>query len=295
MRPATPEGPAVQSLAAPLKPLAGDQWLVDLPVEAHRPAVVGLPLGTTSPRPVLVVTHGALGLTRPYCEMWRGIVGDRAFVLCPRGARMSPYLPDDVSGHFYPSHLYLADEVTAALAALHARYGERVDLRAPVYAGFSQGANMGALVLPDHPARFARAALVEGGVGEYLEWNVAVAARWHEAGATRVLFACGRHDCAEAARQSRHALRLGGLESALVYVGGAGHHWDGPMQRALEDSFAWLVEGDARFAAPTMHASDDPDPLTAAMGPRLGSLMASRSLEADGAPAPTAIEATPER
>ena len=55
-------------------------------------------------------------------------------------------------------------------------------------------------MLPDHPAGFARAALIEGGFGQYQEWNVAVSERLRAHGGTRVLFVCGRLECAKPAR-----------------------------------------------------------------------------------------------
>ncbi|MCC6521294.1 MAG: hypothetical protein IT373_01410 [Polyangiaceae bacterium] len=241
--------PAAPSEAPVLPPLEGSEAFVDLPVPGHRAALVGLPLGASGPRPVLVATHGALGHARPHCELWQAVVGARAFVLCPRGARMAPALPDDAYGHFYPGHPKLADEVTHALAALAARYGAHVDLAAPVYVGFSQGANMGALVLPSHPAHFARALLIEGGVGEHQEWNVAVAERLRAQGGVRVVLACGRYKCAQAALRTEPLLRRGGLDTELVYVGTGGHRIDGDMAPALAAAFARLVADDPRFVA----------------------------------------------
>ncbi|MBI4950853.1 MAG: hypothetical protein HY908_02385, partial [Myxococcales bacterium] len=241
---------AVPASEAPVLPaLEAPEPLVDLPVPGHRAALVALPLGATGSRPVLVATHGALGHARPHCELWQAVVGARAFVLCPRGARMAPALPDDAYGHFYPGHPKLADEVTHALAALAARYGAHVDLAAPVYVGFSQGANMGALVLPSHPAHFARALLIEGGVGEHQEWNVAVAEQLRLRGGVRVVLACGRYKCAQAALRTEPLLRRGGLDTELVYVGTGGHRIDGDMAPALAAAFGRLVADDPRFVA----------------------------------------------
>ncbi len=41
---------------------------------------------------------------------------------------------------------------------------------------------MGALLLPGHPARFARAALIEGGYGSFDEWMPGAARRFHGGG-----------------------------------------------------------------------------------------------------------------
>ncbi len=54
-----------------------------------------------------------------------------------------------------------------------------------LYAGFSQGATMGALMLVDHAQEVKRLVLVEGG---FADWNVARARAFRERGGERVLF-----------------------------------------------------------------------------------------------------------
>ena len=242
-----PEPATPPSRPARLPPLAESNSLLDLPVAGYLPALVSVPLGATAPRPVLVATHGAGGRPDGQCELWRNIVGQRAFVLCPRGKPTSVFDPADARGYYYPAHPVLGQELSAALEALQSRYRDYVDLRAPIFAGFSQGASMGALVLPEHPARFARVALVEGGFGLYQEWNLAVAERLRSQGAERVLWACGRPSCIEQARKSARLVERAGIAVKLVYVPTAGHSYRGDMARELAAAFAWLAAGDPRF------------------------------------------------
>lgn len=230
-----------------LEPLAAPEPLVELALPEARPAVVSLPLESTGPRPVLVATHGAGGRATTHCALWRGIVDNRAFVLCPRGSAIYPYDPPHQSGYFYNGHPALAVEITKALAALAAAYPGRVDLTDPVFAGYSQGANMGSLVLPTHDARFARAILWEGGVGEYQEWNIRVSERFYERGGRRVLLACGRSECRDAAQKTVHYMSRGGLTPRLIYEPGAGHTYAGALGERVKEAFAWLVEDDPRF------------------------------------------------
>ena len=240
--------PLESAAAAPFEPLASADELVDLPIADGNPAVVSLPLGSTGPRPLLVVTHGAGGSPRTHCERWRAIVGDRGFILCTAGSRIYPYGPDDPDARFfYNGHPALGAEIDRALVALTLRFGERVDRTDPIFAGFSQGASMGSMVLPRHPAHFARAALVEGGFGRYQEWNIAAAQRFHEQGGERVLLVCGRVVCLEHARTTESYLRQGGLEVQVVYARGAGHTWGDIMDRHVAAAFPWLIEGDARW------------------------------------------------
>lgn len=239
------------SSAAPsaLSPLGGEPF-VELAVEGHEPAVVSLPLGATAPRPLLVATHGAGGRAIVHCQLWRRIVGDRGFVLCPRGRSMYPGIPERREDAFYyVGHPQLGREMEVAVAALAERYGAYLDREAPIFAGYSQGASMGALVLPDHPVRFARAVLVEGGVGMYREWDVPTAVRFRRGGGERVVMVCGRVACRDPAHDSARYFERAGISTKVIFVPGAGHSYDDDMQRRVGESFAWLTDGDARWRA----------------------------------------------
>jgi pimeloyl-ACP methyl ester carboxylesterase len=241
---AQPRGP---SPIAPDPPEA-EPGMIDLPVEGHRPAVVSIPLGATSPRPILVIAHGAGGRPEPHCDFWRSILGARGFLLCPRGVLLGAYAAPADQGYFYPDHHALEREVTAALAALRARFGDRLDDRAPIYVGFSQGATMGALAFVKRPAAFARLILIEGGVGESDEWTINGARAFHEGGAERVLFACGRVSCFTAARRSLTYLGKAGLEGRVVHGAGAGHTYGGAVADAVIRALPWVLEGDPRWS-----------------------------------------------
>lgn len=258
--PAPPEPPPVdpppQDLPSPparcagaLPPLSAASPFVALPVPRHHPAVVSLPLGATSPRPLLVVAHGAGDRPEWQCGVWREIVQNSAFILCVRGFPSNPYVPENHTGYFYTDHHALGREITLAIEALRARFPDHVDATAPAYAGFSQGAIQGAMLLPGHPARFSRAALVEGGYGFFQEWNIPVAQRFQRRGGERVLLACGRARCVEQARVSAFYMRRAGLDAEVIHAEGAGHSYGGRMQEAVRRSFAWVVEGDPRWCA----------------------------------------------
>jgi poly(3-hydroxybutyrate) depolymerase len=233
-----------------LAPLASSTPFITLPVPRHRDAVVSVPLGATSKRPVLVVVHGAGDRPEWQCQVWRRVVGDRGFILCPRGFPTNPYVPPDQTGYFYTTHHALGREIGLALGALKERFPEHADLQAPAFAGFSQGAIMGALLLPNHPARFSRALLVEGGYGFFREWDIPVAQRFSARGGSRVVLACGGDRCVEQAKKSANHMRRGGILTRIIHAVGAGHSYGGAMERELEGAFAWAIEGDPRWTAP---------------------------------------------
>jgi predicted esterase len=220
---------------------------IKLPVRDFGPAIVSVPLRGARPRPVLVATHGAGDRPEWQCNVWRTTVQDRGFVLCPRGWTTNATVPEDRAGYFYTDHHALADEISAALEALAARFPGDVDLDAPILTGFSQGAIMGARILGEHPAHFARAVLIEGGVGAFKEWSGWTAQRFQKAGGDRVLLACGGPRCAASAEATRAVLGRAGVEAKVLHVEGAGHSYGGQMEEEVRKAFSWIIEGDPRW------------------------------------------------
>src|SRR6478736_769340 len=211
-----------------------------LEVADFSPALVRVPKSRAM-LPMLVVTHGAGGTAEAHCQLWSRIVVDRAILLCLRGRARGPNPAD---GEYYPDHPTLERETFAALAALRARYAARIAEGGVYYAGFSQGATMGALMLVEHAEEVKRLVLVEGG---FAEWSVARARAFRERGGERVLFVCGRKECADAARKSAYYFKLAGVPAQLEYVTGAGHSHDARVEARLIASLPWLIANDARF------------------------------------------------
>jgi predicted esterase len=131
----------------------------------------------------------------------------------------------------------LGRELDAALAALR-----KTDVPlAPgnhVYAGFSQGAIMGALVLVDRAAEFPGVAFVEGG---FQYWSVARARRFAKNGGKRVLVVCGTTWCSRGSRDVVRWLRGAGVEVRLEYAPGAGHTSSGAVYDLTRAALPWLL------------------------------------------------------
>jgi predicted esterase len=221
--------------------------LVELSVPGHAEAVVSLPLGATGPRPLVVAAHGAGDRAEFHCELWRRIVGDRAFVLCPRGRRTDERVPHADAAYYYPNHLVLDQEVKAAIGALRERYRDYLDSEHAVYTGFSQGAIHGAQVIVLNPDVFPRAALVEGGNGFFNEWSAYAARKYRAGGGKRILFACGSPACVRTAERCAGYLKKAGVDARVVHAEGAGHSYGPAMEAELRASFDWLVAEDPRF------------------------------------------------
>lgn len=244
---AAPPSPAPPPLAPPPPPrlrLEAPGPFVELPVAGHPAAVVSLPLGAEGRRPVVIATHGNYDRPEWQCEVWRGIIGDRAFILCPRGAaRADSPSPDDIR-FTYSTNQALGKEVDAGLEALQAAFPDHVDGGAVLYTGFSLGAIMGVAIASRAPGRFPRLILVEGG---HDRWTAATAKAFAAGGGLRVLFVCAQAGCAGVARQAAAHLEKSGVATRVAQSKPVGHRYDGPVADEVKKALDWALEGDGRW------------------------------------------------
>ncbi|MGK3974641.1 hypothetical protein WMF38_23375 [Sorangium sp. So ce118] len=241
---ATPPAAGAAALAAQIAPLRADGPFVELAVEGFPSAVVSVPIGATARRPVLIASHGNYDRPEWQCQVWRGIAGDGAFVLCPRGvARSDSPSASDVR-FTYESNARLEQEIDAGLAALRARFPEHVDPGAALYTGFSLGAIMGSAIAARRAALFPRLVLVEGG---HDKWTPATAKAFAEGGGQRVLFVCAQAGCGAAASAAAARLEKAGVLTRVVRGKEAGHRYDGPVAEETQRALGWILEGDPRW------------------------------------------------
>jgi predicted esterase len=236
---------ASPSLSAPqLAPLSTETDLAPLAVTGFRDAIVSVPTGATEARPVVLAMHGNFDRPEWQCEVWRGIIRTRAFVVCPRGVPR-PDAPKSLDRWTYGKGTDVRAEIEAALAALRARFSGYVAEGPILYAGFSLGAIHGVSIVASDGQRYPRAVLVEGG---HDGWTAARAKSFAAAGGKRVLFACGQRACKTGAAPARKNLEREGITTQLVFGGEVGHTYDGPVAAEIARVFSWLVADDPRFA-----------------------------------------------
>jgi hypothetical protein len=226
-------------------PLVSAVPIVPLPVPGFSEAVVSIPVGATSPRPVVVATHGLWDFPEGLCDNWRWIVGNRAWVLCPRGDPM----PDKTFR--YKSGPALAREIDAGLQALRESNAGYVDGGAMLYTGFSLGAILGVWIISHDPARYPRAVLTEGGEDR---WSPELAAQFVRGGGKRVMFACGLKARVDSARRAAGLLDHAGANGRVVLgklpdAGQFIHWYNGPVAEETKAQLDWLLDGDPRWAA----------------------------------------------
>jgi predicted esterase len=214
-----------------------------LPVAGFGPAVVSIP-PTSVGRPLLVVAHGAGGQPEWHCDLWSHLVGARGFVLCPRGRRIDRRVSYSTAGCYFPDHHFLTDVVNASRASLVAAYPGRVDADGAVFAGYSQGATMGALMVAKVPEEFPRALFIEGGGAQ---WNVPIGMEYRRGGGQRIAFLCGVAGCAAHASAGQRWLGQANVAARAVHVAGAGHTSGGVVAEKLPALFEWLVADDPRW------------------------------------------------
>jgi hypothetical protein len=217
--------------------------LVTLPVPGFGDAVVAVPSGAATHRPVVVATHGLRDPPDGVCDTWRSIVLARAWVLCPRG--------EDVPGNafLFRDGPTLEKEIDAGLEALAQRYPGYVDRGPMLYTGFSRGAILGVWVITHDPARYPLAVLTEGGEDRF---DAANAAAYGRGGGKRVLFACGLKPRVAPATRAAGFLERAGVQARVVLgklpnTGQFMHGYDGPVAEETMGQLDWLLEGDDRW------------------------------------------------
>jgi predicted esterase len=229
-----------------------------LRVPGYLPAVLYVP-ASSGAAPLVVAAHGAGGDPEGECEYWRALTHGRSLVMCLRGRRISRYYS---GSYYYPTHIALGRELSAAMRALRATPDVTIPKGPHVYAGFSQGAIMGAIMIVDQARAFPWLALIEGG---FQYWNIPRARRFKRNGGRRVLFVCGTAWCANGARQTAAWLRGAGVQVRLEHAPFAGHTPGGAVEERTRAALPWLLNEepeDAKRGAPEGRGPKVPAALT---------------------------------
>ena len=104
---------------------------------------------------------------------------------------------------------------------------------------------MGALFAAQHPDKFSRLLLIEGGGGE---WDIPTATKYRGGGGERVLFVCGIATCKAQAERGLLWLRRAGLTTRHEFVRSGGHTYGGKVEVRLRKILPWFLQGLPRFA-----------------------------------------------
>ena len=207
---------------------------IDLEVASHPDPIVWEPASEELELPMIVVAHGAGGDPDWHCDYWSRVVGRSAFLLCLRGEDLG----GKYGGHYFPEHHTLERMLEASVAAAERRYGQQLRSTQGVYIGYSQGATMGALILPTHAGRFSRAILIEGG---YAQWNVQRALDFKQAGGIAIFISCGTSTCSRKAEQTVTWFERAGSRAKMASAPGQGHTPAGGVGENAVAGLAWVL------------------------------------------------------
>lgn len=217
--------------------LAAPSWLVALEVPGFAAARVAVPLGARVPRPLLIALHGDADQPEWTCGGYRGVVGQRGFILCPRGTPR----PD---GRFtWESFEQSVTELRAALPALKARFPGHVAKDDVVLAALGPSVDYAIGLAVQEPKFFSRLLLVDGSTRRL---TLAAATRFADRGGKRVLVVCSRAGCDDDAAQRTASLRPGGVESRFVKLE-KGQGLDADAVARIAQEWSWLTTGDTRW------------------------------------------------
>lgn len=231
----------------PLLPaLSTSEPMISLEVPGFGPASVSVPSGATRPMPVALALHGNFDRPEWQCEVWRGVLRERGFILCPRGVARRD-VPKSADRWEYASLKAVEAEVLAGLSSLRERFGEYVDPGPVLFIGFSLGAIYGSPLVRKFPEQFSRVVLVEGGQGG---WTRPSATAFVKGGGLRLLIACGQSGCLSQGKNLSRSLEKAGLPTHTVGSPKAGHTYDGEVAQAVAGELSWLLEGDPRWEGP---------------------------------------------
>lgn len=226
--------------AGALAPLTGPSWSVPLSIEGFGAATVAVPLGATTPRPIVVVLHGRGDRAEWQCGSFRGVLGARAFVLCPAGQAAGG------GSYGWGSFDDTAAELRAGLKALKARYGAHVAKGAVTLVGYGEGADHAVDLSRQEPSFFARVALVSGDPAAFSPTASKIFA---ERGGQRALFFCTTSECERRGAERAVQLQRSGAQAKTVRAD-VGPYLDQRFTDALKGEMEWLFEGDSRFSRP---------------------------------------------
>ena len=143
------------------------------------------------------------------------------------------------ASYYFENHFALEERLVALVDLVRHQLAGAVPDTPAIYIGYSQGATMGALLMPSHAAAFPLVLLVEGG---YEQWPMFSARRFVNHGGRKVYFACGTQSCNAGAQRSVRWLTQAGAEARLGYARGAGHTPTGAVGEHAREGLLWLMD-----------------------------------------------------
>jgi LysM repeat protein len=231
----------------PAQRLASGAQVFDLPGYPH-PAYVYEPVGPgrLAMKPVIVYLHGRGGHPEQECRRWSHIARRYGWLVCPSGPSAHG------AGRAWNNNWLSAHTATmAAITALRARYGRRVQLYGNTLVGFSEGAYAAMNVGVREPRTFNRW-LVLAANSTYWGGPGLEALSTARERVRRVYLITGERDAiVEGTREVDAWLRRAGVDTRLSIPADLAHELALERKPFLyEQALKWLDHGGERKAPP---------------------------------------------
>jgi pimeloyl-ACP methyl ester carboxylesterase len=218
--------------------------VVRIDLEQLGSILVRLPAGDRV-LPAIFVTHGAGGSAEAHLEYWAQLLGETYIIFAVQGSALNVNQPEQ--GHYYKNHHELERQVLALVEHLKDRkhasipYVARLAPTPWIYAGYSQGATMGALFSLNHAKLLSRLILIEGGTEGFTFSRVR---GYLENGAEKILWVCGTQSCLHGARRASATSARVGLQTRVALAQGAGHIYWGAVADRVAEQLPWVLADD---------------------------------------------------
>lgn len=194
-------------------------------------AVRVAPTDRAVPKPLFVAVHGQCELAEDACARWSKGVGDRGFLVCPRGNVQCPPGGATWGGPHRADRVYLGIEATRL-----AHPGE-VDARATTLIGFSLGAPV---------ALEAASSGMTGCKGLVLIASLTIepdVSKLRAAGVDRVVLAASDFDMSWSHMHAiEKRLAKEGMATRFVGLGKVGHLLPPDLGARMADALSWVSE-----------------------------------------------------
>lgn len=220
-----------------LPPLVAPSWLIDVPSRDFADAKAAVPLGAVRPRPLLIALGGEIDRPEWRCGSYRGVTGNRSFILCPSRTPRGSATPS------MPTTEATARALRAEIAALKARFGAHLARGSVVLAALGPSVEHALALALEEPSFFSRLVLVNGSLSRL---DGAFATRYGQMGGERVLVVCSRGGCGADPDLKVRSLRPAGVDARLTRPE-RGEGLDAETVRSIGEQWSWLVGSDARW------------------------------------------------
>jgi poly(3-hydroxybutyrate) depolymerase len=232
---ASPSAASLSAIApvGPLPALSNHDWLEPLSAPRDEVAKLSVPLGATSPRPVMIGLHGGGDRAEWSCGEWRGVTAAFPFIICPHGSASRTY---------WDTPKNVMSQIDGARGEVNRTFAGYVADGPMVLAGFSAGTTMALTLLYGGLVSPEALVLVEGSYDSVGDRGFPAILKAHHV--KRLLLVCTtRGSCTTTYREAVPRIARAGIDVRLNLASEQGHGFYEDVTFSLRRDWPWLVNG----------------------------------------------------